>query len=185
MTVQQGLPTRRDFMITCEQRMRSVSDQQDEFVCRKTGICCHIDIPVTLPDLHRISRNLELPPEIAFRDFVHQSALIRSGLFMLKKRDDRACPFLGDDNLCTIHAFKPKICAFFQCGTTTKDNFMALLHNEADPDSRKQALRHLVATALTRAYLEANGMRWNELDYRVVMKHYDDYCRKSFSRSGV
>ncbi|MHC4943064.1 MAG: YkgJ family cysteine cluster protein [Planctomycetota bacterium] len=165
-------------MIKSNQPLRPAPVPEGEFICQKTGRCCYTVIPITLPDLHRIAKQLDLREERSFCDFAHRSVLTRSGLLMLRKKDDQGCLFMDENNLCTIHAFKPKICHFYQCGTNARENFMALLHDGINPDNRVQAWEHLVATALTKAYLEINGTRWNERDYRKALRRYDDYCAK-------
>lgn len=71
--------------------------RRDRFGCLRCGRCCrHYRINVTEDDIRRLeSRGLA-----GFLD--------REGKHL--KKVDGACVFLGKDNMCSVHSFKPEAC---------------------------------------------------------------------------
>lgn len=71
--------------------------------------CCKSGREVTIRDIQRISRGLNIPPE----DFLEDQEG-RGGLFHLRGSEGR-CTFLQDDLLCSLHekGLKPIFCQMY------------------------------------------------------------------------
>ena len=88
------------------------------FVCSKCGECCRglsQEMAVILfpNDVENISMKLGLSVDSFQKQFCHKEKLETKisevWLAFLKLKNDK-CIFLSDDNLCSIHAFKPTQC---------------------------------------------------------------------------
>ena len=66
--------------------------------CEKCGECCGSLLPLTCVDLARIRNLVE-----------------KKNLKPLQKDDNFTCPFLTDDNLCSIYKDRPLICKMWKC----------------------------------------------------------------------
>jgi len=91
-----------------------------KFQCLKCGSCCkasHISLlPHELTILKRLAEKLRTRLEVGFDYTVYDkrsnSRIVLTYYMMLN--DDNTCPFLTDDNLCSIHyIYKPLVCRAF------------------------------------------------------------------------
>lgn len=87
---------------------------REAFRCRRCGACCRIPngiVRVSEAEISRIAAFLGKSEA----DFIAEGTDLapdRRGL-ILKSRQDGACAFLGEDNLCRINPVKPRKCATF------------------------------------------------------------------------
>ncbi len=156
---------------------------QSEPSCKMCGKCCSYEIPVTLLDLHRIGKHLSIQPDVAFESYVQRTVSERSGLFMISKREDRACVFLGEDNRCTIHGVKPRACRFYFCGNEATSEGMPWTVTCTSDEARAELWEQSVAAMVTRAYIKDNGSTWNEAAYyKAILSIYDNIITSDTQR---
>lgn len=96
-------------------------DATFRFKCRKCGKCCkNQDMILFTPnDLFKIAKRLEKTIQTVIHDYTEVYIGPQSKLPMvhlLMKGPKNACPFLGQDNRCSIHDSKPVICALYPLG---------------------------------------------------------------------
>lgn len=76
--------------------------------CLQCANCCKTTGPLfTEKDIHRIAKHLRLKPQQFIAQYLHidedQDYVLQS----------LPCPFLGDDNYCSIYDVRPKACSEF------------------------------------------------------------------------
>ena len=94
-----------------------------DFSCKMCGACCRIKdaiVRVSDEEIERISRFLGIG-EDEFIDYHTELSPDRKSL-VLKSRDDGACVYLTDGNLCRINPVKPDKCATFPYEWTNPDS---------------------------------------------------------------
>jgi Fe-S-cluster containining protein len=84
----------------------------ERYECDRCGACCKHTLQVDLTPLD-IAREPKLK-DVAVPDGDSLDDPWEYGGALLLRPD---CPLLGGDNLCTIHATKPSICAGFPAGS--------------------------------------------------------------------
>ncbi len=104
---------------------RVVRDLHDEAFshidCLSCANCCKSISPVvTDKDIQRIAKHLRMRP----------SKFVEKYLFLDEEDDyvftQQPCPFLGDDNYCSIYVVRPKACREYP--HTDRDKFYQLLN---------------------------------------------------------
>lgn len=135
--------------------------------CRMCGSCCYFEIPVTLLDIHRLSRTLRKEDRIVFQGCVQAEASRRSGLFKIRKQSSGACRFLSERQFCTIHPAKPAACRLFVCSLQqeSEQGLMPWTANCLRPADRNTLWEQSVAAAITRAYIQRHGTSWDGGSY--------------------
>jgi Fe-S-cluster containining protein len=89
-----------------DQKMHRLHDEAFEHIdCLACANCCRTTGPlITQKDIERISKHLRLKP----------GAFVQKYLFIDEDQDyvfkSMPCPFLGDDNYCSIYDVRPKAC---------------------------------------------------------------------------
>lgn len=80
----------------------------DEINCLECGNCCRTTGPLLLSnDITRISKHLK----ISSKEFSNQYLRIdEDGDHVFKSMP---CPFLGEDNYCSVYEYRPKACRTF------------------------------------------------------------------------
>lgn len=94
-----------------------------DFSCQSCGNCCkYFDINITHLDIERILKNR---PDLIAKDFVsfiqadtnkdtEKESFIstygRREIALKKKKETKSCVFLNENNMCSIHDFKPLVC---------------------------------------------------------------------------
>ena len=80
------------------------------FVCRRCGACCRVPglVRVSEADVETLAAALGMDVA-AFTEAYTDLAPARTGL-CLKGDPEGPCVFLGADNLCRVHAARPKQC---------------------------------------------------------------------------
>ena len=127
--------------------------------CNMCGRCCTYEIVITLSDIERISRGLNISPQKFMRVYLKKELSITFGLYMLTKRDDGKCPFIDEKNMCKIHGFKPKVCNEFQCLKSFPTNIVSVpLDNYKTPDQTEEGIA-------TIEYIMKNGFNYNEEEF--------------------
>lgn len=142
--------------------------------CRQCGKCCHAEIPLTIPDVHRIAQQLGCSDRQAFERSVQAEISGRTWLFMIRKTEQRACVFLREDNLCSIHEGKPWICRTYDCGSPTRADSPVTVLECAGDDCHLRLWEQSVARSLTEAYGRAHGARWHEWDYHRALSEFQE-----------
>lgn len=80
---------------------RGVTDFTCEGECSKCGACCSALLPLTpkeIKDLKRLAKTVKL----------NKQPIVVTSI-------DLTCPFLTNDNRCSIYSQRPIICRLFQC----------------------------------------------------------------------
>ncbi|NNC95193.1 MAG: YkgJ family cysteine cluster protein [Chitinophagales bacterium] len=92
-----------------------------EIDCLKCANCCKTTSPIVLnSDIDRISKALGIKPSL----FIEKYLLIdEDGDFVFNKQP---CPFLGDDNYCSIYFDRPTACRDYP--HTNRKNMSAILN---------------------------------------------------------
>lgn len=76
--------------------------------CLDCAACCKNYSPrFKTPDIKRISRHLNLKEGVFIEEYLH---LDEEGDYVLKSKP---CPFLGEENQCSIYEVRPSDCARF------------------------------------------------------------------------
>lgn len=77
----------------------------EEIDCLECGNCCKTTGPLfTSKDIERLSRHLQMRPS-EFTE--HYLKIDEDGDYVLQSLP---CPFLGDDNYCSVYEVRPKAC---------------------------------------------------------------------------
>jgi Fe-S-cluster containining protein len=146
--------------------------------CKMCGRCCHFEIPITLLDIHRMAKLLNVSDSQAFQEYIQHQVSPHSSLYMIRKDAHGACIFLTQDNKCSIHEAKPRGCAFYLCTRSNIEGGTDILPWTAtctDPPSRALLWEQAIAASLTGAYIKNNGASWNEADYhKAILSIYDN-----------
>ena len=96
---------------------------RNEFHCRCCGACCRIKdgiVRVSDAEISRIAAYLGME-EAEFIANEAELAPDRKGL-VLKSRDDGACVYLDENNLCRLNPVKPDKCRSFPFEWTNPDS---------------------------------------------------------------
>lgn len=133
--------------------------------CSACGKCCSYEIPITILDIHRISKSLNLSDENTFKKIIQKDFSEKSGLFKIAKKKNRECVFLNKNNLCDIHDNKPRVCDFYFCGNKNNEDKMEWTSQCIDYEDKIKLWEQSVASRLTLKYIEKNGSEWNETDF--------------------
>jgi len=90
-------------------RLPSLNDEAFEKIdCTKCANCCKTYSPrFKTPDIKRIAKNLKMKEGTFIETYL---TLDNEGDYVVKSTP---CPFLGDDNLCTIYDIRPSDCHRF------------------------------------------------------------------------
>ncbi len=77
----------------------------ESFNCLDCGNCCKTTSPMLFEkDIEKLSRYLGIKPGKFVEEFLF---LDRDGLYAMKTTP---CPFLGEDNRCSVYEARPKAC---------------------------------------------------------------------------
>ena len=146
-----------------------------ESSCKMCGECCHFEIPITLLDIHRMAKYLDMADKEVFDQYIQHRIGSRSSLFMIRKNEQKACLFLSDDNRCAIHTAKPKACRFYACTHNPRKDVLPWTATCTDPAERAELWEQSVAVIMTKAYMEKNRATWNDADYyKAISGIYDN-----------
>lgn len=87
-----------------------MESRAEDFRCRRCGACCRVPgiVRVSDEDVDALAAALGMSPE-AFVERHADLAPGRTGL-ALKGEPEAPCRFLAEDNLCRVHAARPKQC---------------------------------------------------------------------------
>jgi len=141
----------------------------NEYSCKLCGRCCHQDIPVTIYDLHRIAVGLGIHDGQAFNKCVGVKVAPKVNIFSMKKKADGSCVFLEEDNHCSIHSFKPRICSFFPCPDIKKENKNLWEKLYLSSSTYEIFWEHSMAENHTKKYIQHYGTDWNEDGYFEIL----------------
>jgi len=139
--------------------------------CTMCGKCCYYEIPITLLDIHRMATHLDVPERDAFRRYIQDTISTRSSLFMIQKNRESACIFLTGENRCSIQQAKPRACGFYLCSLSSHQEDIPWTAYCSTYACQLMIWEHSLSAAVTRAYIERNGTRWNETDYHDAVSN--------------
>ncbi|OYT16954.1 MAG: zinc/iron-chelating domain-containing protein [Bacteroidetes bacterium 4572_77] len=95
-------------------------DAFEQIDCLECANCCKSISPiVTDKDIQRIAKKLRMKPSAFVAEFLN---LDSENDYVFKKQP---CPFLGEDNYCSIYEARPKACAEYP--HTDRRKFIQLL----------------------------------------------------------
>ena len=58
--------------------------------CKMCGECCHFEIPITLLDIHRMAKYLDMADKKVFDKYIQDQIGSQSSLFMIRKKKQGA-----------------------------------------------------------------------------------------------
>ena len=91
------------------------------FRCTKCGRCCknRVDILLSPFDLCRLARTLRVSLPEVLRDYgdlyIGETSKVPLVALKMQKENGR-CPFLREDNCCSVQQSKPSVCALYPLG---------------------------------------------------------------------
>lgn len=139
---------------------------EQKYACRQCGQCCYQDIPLTLYDIHRIAGYLDKKDQDIFKGCVAPDHVSRvSGVFVMRKKKNGSCIYLGEDNRCTVYEARPRVCSFFPCRELSKVDREAWRELYLKSAPYEIFWEHAISTNLTHHYIASAGLEWNEAEY--------------------
>jgi len=92
--------------------MMNLADLQDNFQCHGCGKCCKefgdSGVAMIAMEVVHIAKHLNMTPE----QFIEKYGLVEEDGELVMRYED-SCPFLNEENRCTIQEVKPCICRLF------------------------------------------------------------------------
>jgi Fe-S-cluster containining protein len=134
--------------------------------CRQCGKCCHLEVSLTLLDIHRLAILRDMADHQIFADLVDPEKTNHAKLLVMRRQSDGACRFLQADNRCAVEEAKPNACRLYNCRYGEAVDSMPWTAFYETPASQIQLWSHSFAAAVTTAYLNKNGSHWHRADYR-------------------
>ena len=141
-----------------------------EYSCKMCGRCCHQVIPVTIYDIHRIAMGLDMADREVFERCVSYVTSRDGNIFAMKRKDDGSCTFLDEDNKCSIHSLKPRVCSFYPCPDILEKDKNLWGNLYLASASYEVFWEHSMAENHTKRYIQRFGTYWNEDGYFEVLK---------------
>lgn len=74
--------------------------------CKQCGRCCYQEGEITIEDIERMSKCLEMSVD----DFISKHVSMR-----MKMKNSGACTLLNQDNKCSIYLNRPEVCKKHFC----------------------------------------------------------------------
>ncbi len=105
---------------------------KDEFPCEMCGRCCHQPNIIIMPEeIPRVAKAANLTEFMFTRNYVVE---MPDGRFLINKPNDGPCPFLRDDNKCSVWKDRPQICDDFPYAVSMFMSrvYLALVNPDAD-----------------------------------------------------
>ena len=141
--------------------------------CEMCGKCCRFEIPLTLMDIHRMAKHRDQNDEKLFKMCVDKKAG-SSGLFKIRKKTDRKCVFLLDDEKCAVHGAKPRACEFYFC-SSGKEDAIPWTATYSTGIERARLWEHSLSAVVTKKYIEFIGTAWNsEIYNKAIVSIFDN-----------
>lgn len=140
-----------------------------ETICKMCGKCCSFEIPLTLLDISRISKFVDLDERTAFRQYIQKDISEKSGLFKIRKKEDSTCIFLNPENRCTIQEAKPNVCSFYQCSSETEEDVLPWTSTYSEKHGQIKIWEQSVASVITRKYIKKNHTNWDADDFEKAL----------------
>lgn len=143
--------------------------------CRMCGKCCHFEIPITLLDIHRMAKHLDVADKEVFDEYIEDRISSQSSLFMIRKNEEKACLFLTEEKKCAIHKAKPTACSFYVCTLNSDKEVLPWTATCTNPSERAILWEQSIAAMMTKAYIKENGATWKAADYyKAILGIYDN-----------
>lgn len=113
-------------------RAMTIAVLQDTFKCKQCGKCCRDqDVVILNPaEIPSLARALNMK-EDAFKERYVIEHPFEKGWFAIHL-DGKKCPFIGEDNLCSVHADRPLICRSYPMETWHAEGFIEGVTRECD-----------------------------------------------------
>ena len=168
------------------------------FSCKQCGKCCFYEIPVTLSDINRIAKNINIADEVVFNENIQGEVSNKSGLFKITKKENSACFFLNNKDKCFIHKVKLNVCTFYTCLSAILDDILPWTISKVRPmhcrftpcplrtknntefdclslgcGTVEEQFQHQTAMMFTRKYVSKNGSKYNKKEVKKALKDID------------
>ncbi len=147
---------------------------KNDFRCRMCGECCHYEIPLTLLDIHRMAKKLNITDKKAFSKIIQERPSEKSNLFKIRKKEDRSCIFLNDEDKCDIHDSRPNVCEFYFCDLSEKDEMISWTSKYILTEDKAKLWEQSIAIQITNVYIKKHGTNFEEVDYNKALKSIKD-----------
>jgi len=142
---------------------------KSDFNCRMCGECCHFEIPLTILDIHRIAKHLNLTNKEAFLKTVQNEPSKKSNLFKIKKKEDRSCIFLNENNKCNIHDSRPNVCEFYFCDLNDKDEMISWTSKYIQTENKSKLWEQSIAIQITNVYIKKHGIEFDKKEFEKAL----------------
>ncbi|MFW6196061.1 MAG: YkgJ family cysteine cluster protein [Thermoplasmatota archaeon] len=152
---------------------------KNDFECRMCGKCCHYEIPLTILDIHRIAKELDIQDKKAFSKIIQGKPSKKSNLFKIRKKEDRSCIFLNEENKCDIHEARPNVCEFYFCDLSEKDEMISWTSKYILTEDKAKLWEQSIAIQITNVYIKKHGANFKENDYEKALKSIKNNIKTS------
>jgi hypothetical protein len=143
-------------------------DKQRKQNCLMCGECCSFDITITLLDIHRICTCLTITPAQFFKRYLSRQKESQLELFLLAKKKNGQCQFIGKKGNCKIHLVKPAICKEYICLKIIGDDFQTA--KEIISNKTPILLSESEVGKLTAEYIKQHGSNFNPKTWNRQLK---------------
>ena len=127
--------------------------------------CCYWVTMMTLLDIHILAQFLE----VEVKEVIEQHLAPGPGIFIIRKKRDASCRFLGEDKMCSIYPARPQVCRRYQCTSRDPDNAPLRLPVEGEVGGVSVSDEHEISVALTKTYYANHGPRYSKPDFDSVL----------------
>lgn len=143
--------------------------EEQGYTCERCGKCCHYEIPLTILDIHRIADGLDIADRIAFHLIIQNDISSKSLLFKIRKKRDGACVFLDNNDECSIHDSRPRVCEFYFCELSDKEEMTSWTGEYVQTGDKSKLWEQSIAIQVTGAYIDEHGAEFYSEDYNDAL----------------
>lgn len=129
----------------------------NDFECKQCGNCCSCILPLSNKEIERI------------KNYIHKNKINpNTANNILQKEFVDKCPFLNEQNKCSIYEVRPEICRWFRCD---------LYSNNKAPFNHSNKKMHNMLTTFYPKFLSPRTDLLKE-----ASKEYYEYKKRVFRR---
>ena len=139
--------------------------------------CCYWATMMTLLDIHILAQHLEIEE----KEVIEQHLAPGPGIFIIRKKRDASCRFLGEDKLCSIHAARPQVCRRYQCSSRDPNNAPVRIPVEAEIGGVSVIDELAISVALTKSYYSNHGLSYHQTDFDNMLNEIRKIIRERTS----